>query len=106
MISPERKPFVVEHKEEFEVSESLKDSGVEVIETAYKATVKDGRGRNLTQSSANQPVIIQIPADKVTLTSWSKGSVVNSVTWLATFWLRAIKRTLHFGWRLVVKSKS
>ena len=107
MQSPERRQEipVQEKKEEFEVPPHLKDS-LEAVETAYKAQVKDSNGKNLTQSAANTAVAVQIPSDTVTLESLSKkGSIKDSITWFAAFWLRAIKKAIHFGKKIIVRSQ-
>lgn len=103
-VEREKEIPVTERAEEIEVPESLKGE-IEKVETAYKATVKDDKGMPLTQSPATQAVAVQIPQDQVTLTSSSKGSVSSSLTWFANFWLRMIKKALHFGKRVVVKQK-
>ena len=86
--------------EEIELPEHLKKDGITAIETAYKANVQDG-GQALTQTPQNQKVTITLPSDPKTLTTLSKGSITSAVTWLAMFWLRAIKRAMHFGWNIV-----
>lgn len=58
-------------------------------------------------SSATQTIpTLQTPADTTTLTGWSKGSIINSLTWFALFWLRMIKKAIHFGWKIVGKSNA
>lgn len=105
-ISPEKErprvpEGVIERPETPEIPEDLKrETGIEVVETAFKARVKD-RGRDLIQTPATRQVTINIPADQGTLVSWAKGPVTSSLTWLANFWLMMIKKALHFGWKII-----
>jgi hypothetical protein len=108
-VSPEReKPPVPEGVEKRleevpEVSPDLEKAGVQVRQTQVTAQVTDDQGRQLIQAPATQVVTIQIPAPQAQLADWSHGSPASSLTWLATFWLRMIKKALHFGWRIVTK---
>lgn len=98
MKTPERKGFfpVEKKEEEFVVPEGLKDSGIAAVETAYKATVKDGK-KTLTQSPQTKQVVITIPKTQSDLDDLSKGKSSSSITWFALFWLRMIKKALHLG---------
>ncbi|MGB6838973.1 MAG: hypothetical protein WBD86_00645 [Microgenomates group bacterium] len=101
-ISPEKEPRIAikERAEEFELPPQLGDTGIKTVETAVKARVKDG-GRHLIQTPATKTVTIKLPADQASLASWAKGSVSKSLTWLAAFWLRMIKKATHFSWRII-----
>ena len=101
MPTPERRESFFEKKEDFEVPKSLKKEGIEAVETAYKARVKDDKGQNLTQSPSNTAVAIQIPYNDAALQAKSKGSIKDSLTWLALFWLRVAKKAFHFGKKVV-----
>ncbi|MBI3443497.1 hypothetical protein HY008_02415 [Candidatus Woesebacteria bacterium] len=58
------------------------------------------------QPAAHGPAM-QVPADdQTTLTTLSKGPTENSITWYATFWLRMIKKAIHYGWRVVFRHGS
>ncbi len=101
--APERRqrgPEVIETKDELELPAHLKDEGVEAVETAFKAQVKD-KGQKLIQTPQNQKTQIQLPRNQATLTAWSKGPITNAATWLARFWLRAIKKAVSLGIRVV-----
>lgn len=87
-----------------EVSRELEKAGVRTTKSQFTAQVTDDQGKQLTQSPATQVVTIQIPAAQAQLEDWSHGSPANSLTWFATFWLRLIKKALHFGWRVVTGS--
>lgn len=62
--------------------------------------------QNVTGTTAQAAPTLQTPADTTTLTGWSKGSITNSLTWFALFWLRMIKKAIHFGWKVVGKSNA
>ena len=44
---------------------------------------------------------ITIPKPQADLENLSKGSVSDSITWFAAFWIRMIKKAIHFGWELI-----
>lgn len=98
MQSPERKypGELEERKEEFEVPKGLRKTGIEAVETAFKARVKQGK-TDLTQSPATQNVTVQIPQTQAALDEGAKGDTTNSLTWFSRFWLRIIKKAIHFG---------
>lgn len=98
---PRSEPQIVERPEEFIVPETLQQSGVKVVQKTFKAQVNDGKGKPIIQTPPAQVITVQPPADQTTLTTWSKGSVSSSVTWLAAFWLRIIKKAMHFGWQIM-----
>jgi hypothetical protein len=109
-------PFSVERKSKPEVPEGVREppeapelpahiekGGVKVQPTQFTAQVYDDKGKPLIQTPATKTVTVQLPADQTALASWSKGSISDSLTWLAMFWLRIIKKALHFGWKIVRK---
>lgn len=89
--------------EEAEVPPHVERLGVKPAPSQVTAQVTDDAGRQLIQTPATQAVTIQIPAPQAQLADWSHGSPSSSLTWLATFWLRMIKKALHFGWRVITK---
>ena len=78
---------------------------VQAIPTRFSAQVTGQDGGNLIQTPQTQAVTIQIPTDDDSLKKLSKGSIGDAITCFALFWLRMIKKALHFGWRVVVRSK-
>lgn len=94
-------PQVQERKEEFIVDETLSKAGAQVVQKTFKAQVKDDKGVPLIQTPPTKVISVSPPSDQQTLTNQSKGSVSSSLTWLATFWLRVIKKAIHFGWSIV-----
>jgi hypothetical protein len=69
--------------------------------------VKDDKGKPIIQTQPTQIITtVQPPADTQTLTQQSKGDTTSSTTWLAAFWLRIIKKALHFGWQILGGEKN
>jgi hypothetical protein len=104
--TPEIRPEVPQVQEinkeaEFIVPETLRQSGVQVVQKTFKAQVKDNNGQPLIQTPPTQVIAVTPPADDTTLAAWSKGSISSSITWLGMFWIRVIKKALHFGWKVV-----
>lgn len=84
------------------ISENLtQETGVEKVETAFTANIKDDRGQPLIQTPQTQVVTVSVPTNQVALTQTAKGSKSKSITWWALFWLRAIQKAIHFGKRVV-----
>lgn len=81
------------------IPEHIEKTGVSVPPTTFTAQVTDNSGQPVITPTAST---IQIPADQTTLTSQSKGSITSSLTWLAAFWLRMIKKAMHLGSSIVV----
>ncbi|KKR43640.1 MAG: hypothetical protein UU51_C0016G0006 [Microgenomates group bacterium GW2011_GWC1_41_20] len=99
-------PQITERKEEFIVPETLQQStGIQVVQKNFKAQVRDDHGQPLIQTPPPQVITVTPPADDTTLTDWSKGSTASSLTWLAAFWIRIIKKAMYFGWKIVGKEK-
>ena len=104
ILKPEQ-PQIQEVKEaEFIVPETLNQSGGKVVQKNFTAQVKNDQGQPLIQTPPAQVITIQPPADDTTLTTWSKGSITSSLTWLGAYWIRVIKKALYFGWRILGKS--
>jgi hypothetical protein len=95
-------PQITERQEEFIVPETLQSSGVKVVQKNFKAQIKDDKGIPVIQTTPAQVITtVQPPSDTTTLTQQAKGNTTSSATWLAAFWLRIIKKALHFGWKIV-----
>ena len=106
VLRPEQPQVQEVNKEaEFIVPETLSQSGVKVVQKNFTAQVKDDKGQPLIQTPPTQVITVAPPADDTTLTTWSKGSITSSLTWLGMFWIRVIKKALHFGWQVVGGSK-
>jgi hypothetical protein len=98
---PRGEPQIQERPEEFIVPETLQQSGVKVVQKNFKAQFSDDKGQPVIQTPPTQVVTIQPPGDDAALTTWSKGAVSSSLTWLGAFWMRIIKKAIHFGWRVI-----
>ncbi len=93
---------IIERKEEFVIPETLqKTTGVQVVQKNFKNQIKNDSGQPLIQTPPTQVITITPPADDTTLAGWSKGSTLSSLTWLAAFWIRIIKRATFFGWKVI-----
>src|SRR3990167_1553834 len=99
----EPQPQIQERKEEFIVDETLKNAGAQVVQKTFKAQVRDDKGVPLIQTPPAQVITITPPASQVTLTKQAKGPITSSLSWLAAFWLRVIKKAIHFGWKIIGK---
>lgn len=103
MQSVERERFpVTERPDDIEVPKALKKD-IEKVETAFTATVKDDKGKPIVQGPGDKKVVISIPSDQPTLQTQAKGKPGDSLTWFARFWLRMIKKAIHFGKKIVIK---
>lgn len=78
---------------------------VSPVPSQFTKQVKSDNGQVLTQSPQTAAVTITLPSDKAQLTTLAKGSVSDSATWWASFWLRIIKKALHFGWKILGKNQ-
>lgn len=100
VLRPETK--IVERQEEFIVPETLQQStGVKVVQKNFTSQIKADDGKPVIQAPPAQVITVQPPADDTTLTTWSKGDTTSALTWLGAFWIRIIKKALHFGWKVV-----
>src|SRR5690242_18243161 len=92
-------PIITERPEEF--PETIQQiAGAKVVQKTFKAQVKNDRGTPLIQTPPSQVITVTPPGDTLTLTNQSKGDTSSSLTWLAAFWLRIIKKAMHFGWEV------
>jgi hypothetical protein len=76
-------------------------AGVSKPQDDFTAQVSDDSGKPLIQTPQTQTVTVQIPATQTQLDTWAKGPIENAITWFAVFWIRIIKKALHFGWRMI-----
>lgn len=80
-----------------------KKEGVRPRPHDFTAQVKQN-GKPLIQTPQTKKVTIKLPADQTQLTTWSKGKSTESLTWMAKFWLRVLKKATHFGWSVVKRN--
>lgn len=102
---PKQEPQIVEHDNnaEFIVDETLKKTGVATVQKTFKSQIRDDKGVPVIQTPPTQVISVSPPSDSTTLSDQSKGDTTSSLTWLAAFWLRILKKALHFGWKIVGK---
>lgn len=101
---PEREKLpVTERPEEVSSLTIERKEVVQPVPANFKAQVQDDTGRNVISTPQSQAVSMVLPASQTQLTQLAKGNIVNSLTWFAVFWLRMVKKALHFGWNTVVR---
>ena len=93
-VPDEVSPLTIERKEV-----------VTPVPTQFTAQVTDDSGKPIIQTPTSTTPSIQVPDGVNNLTSASQGSTDDSGTWFAAFWLRMIKKALHFGWRVFTGGK-
>ncbi|OGM19231.1 hypothetical protein A2955_00650 [Candidatus Woesebacteria bacterium RIFCSPLOWO2_01_FULL_37_19] len=110
VATPEREkpqsiePIVKEVPETPEQTPAMTEAGVQSVATQVTAQVTDDTtGQHLIQTPATQTVTITIPTTEDQLSDWAKGPAESSLTWLAFFWLRIVKKALYFGWKVITK---
>lgn len=101
----EKKPGVEFRPEEAAPLEIERKEVVTPVSSQFTKQVKSDDGQILTQSQPSTTVTITLPVDQTQLTESSKGSADDSVTWFAAFWLRMVKKAIHFGWRILGKKQ-
>lgn len=74
-------------------------SGVTPVQPS--ASVGDDQAQASMQDSTAPMVTITVPATPQQLQDWSKGSPDESLTWVAFFWIRMIKKALFYGWNVI-----
>jgi len=93
-----------EVEKKVEIPEHIEKGSVGVI-SSQQSDVSDLD--QATSQSSPSSVSVTVPGTQTQLQDLAKGSPVNAVTWLANFWLRIIKKAVHFGWKIITKqSKS
>ncbi len=99
-----RTPEGVEVRPE-EFTAAVEKAGATPRPSQFTAQVTDDAGKPLIQTPQSQ-VTLQVPASAATLTSWSKGPITSALTWFGAFWLRILKKAVHFGWKVIGKNAS
>lgn len=101
-----KKETVTFRPEAPKISENLaRETGVEKVETAFTANIKDDKGQPLIQTPQTEPLTIKIQAASTEeLKEAKKGSIEETRPWNARFWIRAIKRAIHFGKQVIFGS--
>lgn len=76
------------------------------IPTQFKAQVTDDKGNNVISTPQSKKADIVIPEiNKETLEIKSKGDTEESTVWSASYWLRILKKSIFFGWKVLFDEK-
>jgi len=101
-IFPERERNVIETPEEASALTIERKEVVTPVPITFQKQVKSDSGKPLISVPGQGGKIkITIPKSQVELENLSKGSISDSITWFGAFWIRMIKKAIHFGWELV-----
>ena len=106
-LFPEREPKVKPVEERSEEISPLTIERKEVIQptvTQFTKQVTDDNGKPLIQTPDDREIKIELPASPEQLEKVSKGSISDSLTWFAAFWIRIFKKAVHFNWKIFQKS--
>ncbi len=99
---PKTPTDVKEIPSDMELSERLKQAvKAQATQTDFNAQVTDDSGNPIIQPVQTSAVTVKVPATYTQLVEWAKGPINSALTWFAWFWLRVVKKSLHFGWKLV-----
>ena len=95
---------IIHQPESLEIPEHIEKLGV--TSTPTQPSISVGIGANGQPAIQQQPnataVTVTIPNTQAQLADDSKGSVSDSSTWRASYWLRILKKALFFGWQVIV----
>ena len=106
-LFPEREPKIKAVEERPEEISPLTIERKEVIQpnvTQFTHKVTDDNGKPLIQVPDDKEIKIELPASPEQLEKVSKGSVTDSLTWFAAFWVRIFKKAVHFNWKILEKN--
>lgn len=82
--------------------EKLERHGAQVRADDFTQQVYNDSGQPLITPTPTNVITITVPANQEQLLTWAKGDPANSITWLAKFWIRMIKKAVKYGWHLVM----
>ncbi len=82
--------------------EKLERHGVQVRADDFAQPVVNNQGQQLVTPIPSNVPTVTIPTNQQQLLEWAKGPDTSALTWLSRFWIRSIKRAIHFGWRLII----
>ncbi|PIP57476.1 hypothetical protein COX03_02850 [Candidatus Woesebacteria bacterium CG22_combo_CG10-13_8_21_14_all_39_10] len=104
-IFPEREKNIIETPEEASPLTIERKEVVTPIPITFQKQVKTDSGKPLIEVPGQGGRIkITIPKPQTELESLSKGSISDSITWFAAFWIRMIKKAIYYGYRIFIKS--
>src|SRR5512143_3485795 len=82
---------------------SVEEHGATVAPGNVAAQVVQSNAQMTPQAPVQQVVTITVPATTQQLDDWSKGSPDNSLTWLAFYWIRMIKKAFFHGYNVITQ---
>lgn len=82
--------------------EKLERNNVQVRADDFTQQVVSDTGQPLITPVPSNVITITVPANQQQLLDWAKGDPDSSVTWLAKFWIRMIKKAVKYGWHLII----
>ncbi|MDP3994899.1 MAG: hypothetical protein Q8P91_03645 [bacterium] len=100
----EKKPDLEFRPEDASPLDIERKEVVTPVPSQFTKQIKTDDGQVLTQPQPPTTVTVTLPVDQAQLAGPSKGSADDSVTWFTVFWLRMIKKAIHFGWRIIGKN--
>jgi hypothetical protein len=104
-IFPEREKNVIETPEEASALTIERKEVVTPVPVTFQKQVKTDSERLLIETSPiSGKIKITIPKSQVELEGLSKGSISDSITWFAAFWIRMIKKAIYYGYNIFIKS--
>lgn len=108
-LFPERESKIKPVEERPEGISPLTIERKEVIQpkiTQFTQKVTDDNGKPLIQTPEGKEIKIELPASPEQLEKVSKGSISDSLTWFAAFWVRIFKKAIHFNWKIFEKNSN
>ena len=105
-LFPEREPKIKPVEERAEEISPLTIERKEVVQPSVTQVTKvtDDNGKLLIQTPEDREIKIELPASPDRLKKVSKGSISDSLTWFAAFWVRIFKKAIHFNWKVFQKN--
>jgi hypothetical protein len=82
--------------------ERLEKHNVQIRPDDVQQPVVGDQGQILAQPIPSNIPTITIPANQQQIMEWAKGPDDKAITWLSRYWIRMIKKAVHYGWRLIM----
>ena len=104
-VFPEREKNIIETPEEASPLTIERKEVVTPIPITFQKQVKSDSGKPLIEvPGEGEKIKVIIPKPQVELENLSKGSISDSITWFAAFWIRMIKKAIYYGYNIFIKS--
>lgn len=100
--TPTEQPQVTIKEQEIQKeAQPVEEKATSLTPAQLAAQVADTTTQQQPQPAPPQIITITVPATTQQLDDWSKGSPDDSLTWLAFYWIRMIKKAIFYGWRVI-----